>query len=70
MDIKAFAVLHAWQRNILRHSFVIWRHCISCACVVFLLPSANQPVPDKQIQCKDVRMSFQTFDVALDAPCG
>ena len=35
-----------------------------------LLPPANQFVRDKQIQCKDVRMSIQTFDVALDAPCG
>ena len=35
-----------------------------------LPPPANQFVRDKQIQCKDVRMSIQTFDVALDAQWG
>ena len=35
-----------------------------------LPPPANQFVRDKQIQCKDVRMSIQTFDVTLDTLWG
>ena len=53
-----------------RHSFFVLPYFISYAYVVILLPPANQPVPDKQIQCKDVRISNQTFDVALDAQWG
>ena len=55
---------------ILHHPFIVLQHCISYACVLMLPPPANQFVRDKQIQCKDVRMSIQTFDVTLDTLWG